>query len=487
MRNKIFYTFFSLLLSVGLSAQDLTITSGKSLTLSPGAYIIIPGNLSNEGTVNLTASSTEYSQMKVSGSASGNGTVVQSQYLESGSHLISSPFTQGFTTLTSGDNTKLYPYDATAGNWATIGSSATTAGVGYAARVDAAQIPFLTSAGLVSVTGTPNTSMTHTLGYYGSNSLAGGSGAGWNLLGNPYTCGLDWAQVSLTNINNAFYIWDPSTSAYKYYSGGGIGSSIIPPMQAFWVQATQSGTSLTTNMATHGTVSSSPTYYKTMPDNLVVTVTKPSDTAITDRLWVANISGTQDGFDGAYDAWKMTNGPLMPNVYTYVDAEGIAINAIEIQGSKVLPMGFDYIDLGTKFKVNLEQVTNGQVYDVYLEDKLLHAFHDLSQGDYLFTHTAWALEEPRFALHFSQSTIGTDEPDQASSFMAYQDHDRIVLNCLNCVFTAYRLIGLNGQEIARGDLDGGMQSIAAPQTAGLYIIELTGPQVAAREKISIVR
>ena len=95
---KIFYTFFSLLLSVGLSAQDLTITSGKSLTLSPGAHIIIPGNLSNEGTVNLTASSTEYSQMKVSGSASGNGTVVQSQYLESGSHLISSPFTQGFTT-----------------------------------------------------------------------------------------------------------------------------------------------------------------------------------------------------------------------------------------------------------------------------------------------------------------------------------------------------------------------------------------------------
>lgn len=162
--------------------------------------------------------------------------------------------------------------------------------------------------------------MTHTLGY-ASNSAAGGSGNGWNLIGNPYTCGLDWSSSSVTkiNVNSAFYIWDPAGNAgngkYEYYSGGVITDPIIPPMQAFWVQATQASASIATTMATHGTVSSSPAYFKTIHDNLIVTVTKVGDSATTDRLWVANIHGTSDGFDGAYDAWKMTNGPAMPNVF----------------------------------------------------------------------------------------------------------------------------------------------------------------------------
>ncbi len=120
-------------------------------------------------------------------------------------------------------------------------------------------------------------------------------------------------------------------------------------MQAFWVQATQAGASIATTMANHGTVSSSPAYYKTIHDNLVVTVTKVGDSATTDRLWVANIHGTSDGFDGAYDAWKMTNGPTMPNVFTWDMGERIAINATQIDAAKVLPMGFSYAVAGEKF------------------------------------------------------------------------------------------------------------------------------------------
>ena len=172
--------------------QNLEVASGGLLYLSPGAVVTAGGNFSNAGTVTLDASTTAYSQLKISGTATGD--VVQSQYLEAGSHLVSSPVSQGFTT-TSGDKTKLYSYDAAAGNWATIGTNTTTAGLGFAARVDATQIPFLTAAASASVTGTPNTSMTHTLGF-ASNVAAGGSGSGWNLIGNPYTCGLDWSTIT---------------------------------------------------------------------------------------------------------------------------------------------------------------------------------------------------------------------------------------------------------------------------------------------------
>ena len=464
--------------------QNLEVASGGLLYLSPGAVVTAGGNFSNSGTVTLDASTTAYSQLKISGTASGN--VVQSQYLEAGSHLLSSPVSQGFTT-TSGSNAQLYSYDATVGNWATIGANFATAGLGFAARVDASQIPFLTAAANASVTGTPNTTMTHTLGYFASNSLAGGSGAGWNLIGNPYTCGLDWSTVSLTNVNAAFYIWDPATTSYKYYSGAGaITNPVIPPMQAFWVQATQAGASIATTMAANGTVSSSPAYYKTIYDNLVVTVTKAGDSATTDRLWVANILGTSDGFDGAYDAWKMTNGPAMPNVFTWDLGERIAINATQIDAAKVLPMGFSYAVAGEKFGVSLEQVTGGQYYDVYLEDRLTGSYHDLNQSDYPFTHQGWTQEGPRFALHFSLSTVGVEEPNAADLFVAYQNQDRIMLRSSGEGFSAYRLYGLNGQELSSGPLTSGMQSIAAPTSAGLYLIEADGPQGSLRQKIIIV-
>ena len=422
-------------ISFAAFGQNLEVASGGLLYLSPGAVVTAGGNFSNAGTVTLDASTTAYSQLKISGTATGN--VVQSQYLEAGSHLLSSPVSQGFTT-TSGNSAQLYSYDAAAGNWAAIGTTFATAGLGFAARVDASQIPFLTAAANASVTGTPNTSMTHTLGYFGSNSLAGGSGTGWNLIGNPYTCGLDWSSVTKTNVNAAFYIWDPATSSYKYYSGAG-----------------------------------------------AVITTKAGDSATTDRLWVANIQGTADGFDGAYDAWKMTNGPTMPNVFTWDMGERIAINATQIDAAKVLPMGFSYAVAGEKFGVSLEQVTGGQYYDVYLEDKLTGSYHDLNQSDYPFTHQGWTQEGPRFALHFSLSTVGVEEPNAADLFVAYQNQDRIMLRSSGEGFSAYRLYGLNGQELSSGPLTSGMQSIAAPTSAGLYLIEAYGPQGSLRQKIII--
>lgn len=462
--------------------SSLTIPSGQVYDVFPGVTLDV-STLNNSGTIILRSDvNGNYSQLRFQTLGTQANQIVQSQYLESGSHLVSSPVSQGFTT-TSGSSGQLYSYDATVGNWATIGTNTTTAGLGFAARVDATQIPFLTAAASASVTGTPNTSMTHTLGY-SSNVAAGGSGSGWNLIGNPYTCGLDWSSVSLTNVNSAFYVWDPSTTSYKYYSAGGISSPVIAPMQAFWVQATQAGASISTTMVTNGTVASTPPHYKTLPDNLEVSVEKVGDSAIADQLWVANIPAATDGFDGAYDAWKMTNGPTMPNVYTWDLGERIAVNATDLSGAKVIPMGFSHANSGIKFHVSLSQVTSGQNYDVYLEDKLTGSYHDLNQSVYAFTHQGWTQEGPRFALHVSLNSVGRNDLDAEPHHLVYQDNDRLMLKTGDDV-TAYRIYSTDGQEVARGRLTTGTQQISAPTTAGIYIIEFIGSGFSDRQKFSI--
>lgn len=475
-----FKAFFGLLFANFLvfgQSVDMTILTGTSIVVEPDTKLFIGGGLSNAGQIELKASSSNYAQLKVSGVVSGAGTVSQSQYLENGSHLIASSVASGFST-TSGDNSKLFPFDALNGNWATMGSALSTVGVGFAARVSASQIPFLLSSGNFSVTGVPNTSANWTIS---NSSLATttGSGSGWNLLGNPYTCGLDFSGVYSANSNllsNAFYVWDASLNSgqggYQYYSGGGISSSVIPPLQGFWVQAlpTQTG-SVSTTMASDGTLSSSPIFYKGLPDNLELKFTRISDTSIFDRLWISNIQGSNLNYDPAFDAWKMSNGPTVPMAYTEFSGERFAINAFDFVQYASIPVGFSENLIGTKYLVTLKQRVSDREYLVYLEDRFFNLLHDFTKGSYSFTHVSWTQEEPRFVLHFFDSFgLESDDHIATSSFKAYQSGPNIILQHQGCGF--YRLLSSNGQLLSSGQLLDGVQLIQAPDASGVYIIHL---------------
>lgn len=69
------------------------------------------------------------------------------------------------------------------------------------------------------------------------------SASGWNLVGNPYLCPINWdAQVGIIrpNISTSIFFLDPKTGLQATYNNG-IGTlgatSVIPPGQGFWVKA----------------------------------------------------------------------------------------------------------------------------------------------------------------------------------------------------------------------------------------------------------
>jgi len=475
-----------------LDLASLTVEDNVICDILPGVKVSTTGALEvkSGASLNIWGDNTGYGQLKVDGSITNNGTIKMEQYLGSvGHHGISSPMTAGFTT-TDGTSGSLYSYNASTGAWNTT-PTVSSPGVGFFAPVGSGG--FLSSVGTFSVTGTPLTSHTHNLGY-SSNVAAGGSGAGWNLIGNPYTCGLDWASntITKTNVNNAIYIWDPGSSTYKYYvdgttnpfagntnygyAGSQLASGIIAPLQAFWVQTTSSGQTIQSTMSNDGTVSSTPTFYKTTPDNIILVAINQNDNTKSDATWIKNVYGTTHDFEGQEDAWKRHNYGGQPDLYTYHNGEKIAINAIDLTGGTSIPVGFWAPNEGVKYRIEAQQVVNASDYILTLEDKHLNTFTPLNQASYTFNYGGWQYEDPRFVLHVGQSMVGIGEGEALPEVKLYQSHNDLVIQGDSQKHSHYKVIASDGRVITEGSLQAGMARTQAP-APGMYMVQLEGQQV----------
>ena len=480
----------------GLNAQDLTIASGATVSIESGSYISSGGNLSNSGTLTLGADANGYSQIKVDGTVTNSGTITQSQYLTNAGYAsISSPMATDFAT-TSGDNTKMFYYDGSAFAWRTSDQ----AGRGYFASIGTSV--FATSAGTFSVTGTPNTSMTHSLSY-SANAAANGSGPGLNLVGNPYPCSLSWTAMTKTDVNDAYYVWDPATSLYKYYASGAISGTylsasntlngIIPPMQAIWVQTTSNSAALSSTMADDGVLDNTSTFLsKTNPDNLILGVVALNDSSVNDAMWLIDNMQATTGFDGSYDAWKMDNGENQPNISSVFNGEEMAINALDFVNTPVIPVAFDGPAKWT-YAFSLEQIVNGASYKVTLEDKHLDLFYDISSKNYTFENIGWDSDDPRFLLHIKGAQLlsdnnDADDQDIQSDYYIYQSEDFIYLNQSEFgLFNTYTLYSIDGRIMTSGRVSNKLQPIHAPYLTGIYVLLLNSETGSVKVKINLLK
>ena len=313
-----------------VTMASLDLSGSATLDINEGGALVISGNLTNTSTNPLTinASISGYGQLKVNGSINNTGTINHEQYFTGGWQMVAasmnattaSYFGNVGTNATSGTaNTQnLFSWDGTQYVNVANNSASITPGTGYFGYVGT--YGFRDNANATySFTGTPNTSVTPSLVNLTSiANMTAGSNDGWNLVANPFTCALDWTTITEVNVNDAFYIFDPSTSGYQSYSGGGISVGHIAPMQSFWVQANAGSPSLgTLTMSTNGTVASAPQLYKTSInfDRLVLRTTALNDSTAVDYTVVSFIENNSDhAYDSDWDARKLYNAGELPNV-----------------------------------------------------------------------------------------------------------------------------------------------------------------------------
>jgi hypothetical protein len=226
-------------------------------------------------------------------------------------------------------------------------------------------------------------------------------------------------------------------------------------------------------MAANGSTTST-VHYKNNPDNLILVAQEVGDSTKADAMWLKNIAGTTLGFEGSEDAWKMTNYGGQPMIYSVDLEEKLAINAIDLNGTTVTPIGFSAPNAGGKYRITLEQVVNGLPYTAILEDKLFGTFTDLTQGDYSFTHARWQAEGPRFALHTMGAAL--DQPEQqGEATIAYQDGERIMVRLGQESNAQLTIHSLDGRMIRQVQANQTLTSIDMAGTpSGMYLIEVRG-------------
>jgi len=316
---------------------------------------------------------------------------------------------------------------------------------------------------------------------------------GFNLLGNPFTSGLDWDYI----VNNTEYPYPDNTSQgiiftkddkqYYYIAGvmvpdnGETPSGVIPPMQGFFVKTYSKNNviNLTTDARSHDDIW--PRFKGTSEVPLLrLSIT---DNEISDEAVVRFAEKAETGLDYSYDALKMFMPDNKPALYTLAGNNKFSINGqpflqpetfIEIPLSvKVLSNGNHIITL--KSKQSLEE------YDIYLIDKTTGSETDLKKTPSLSFSAPAGLINNRFLIKISNITIGIEDPKTGDDqFNIYNGFGLINIQTLADEWDgkrgSVRIMDISGKTVS--DLHNtefsktSATQVQAPALNGLYMIEI---------------
>ncbi|WP_421754827.1 hypothetical protein [Croceimicrobium sp.] len=406
--------------------------AASQVEIRPGAALEILLGLSVSDSLILHANSSEYAMYK------GPAMKVKiQQYLSGiGWHSMAMPVDANLdqfgnvNTAVAAGVENIYSWDEANGVFVaeasgTDGSStANQAGQGYVVYVGPYGVADNHS--VLSMYGTMYSFVNPTLSNVGTSGDSNKDG--WNLIANPFTCALDYTQLTKSDVLNSFSIYDAEAGLYRDWSGlsGDITSSLIAPMQSFWVKASGASPSLGSMVlnSSHTTITEAPTFYKQQNgpvDRFWLSLYEDQVPENRDEILIGLIPGTQDQLDTLWDAPFFPNSSPKPNLMTYFNAEALTHNAIDFSPAhsriKVIPLKIESDRIGENFKIELEDSLLSNSYHIVLEDRQLAVLHDLNKGAYNFILEAG--NEERFQILLSSASLSVKEQLGSDDGLSY--------------------------------------------------------------------
>ena len=519
--KKILFTFL-LCFSVTLYAQNVTVSSGKTLTIEKSGSITIGGNFSNSGTVTLNSDSNEFAVIKVSGSSSGN--ITYNRYINAiGTNewdLIGSPVDgqsiSGFATTNAaplatggGSGSDQYAigyYDNSQDEWTnyttgTIGAAGNfDIGKGYAMGTD--------SGATVAFTGSIATT-DQTQAIINNDAANSGSGRRWDLVANPFPSYLNanddahgsnnFLTVNTSKLDDTYeavYGYDADGSGYTIYNHTYSSNTAvyIAPGQAFMVASDDTDSDTVSFTEDMQTTSGADDFISGDDMNDVYEVLLRlyhGDEEIEEtRLYFED--GLSLGLNPGYDAGAFDeNAALMTRLVEEDEGHGLAINAMSTDSMDdvVIPLVINQTS-GQEFRVNLHTSSIGEV-NIYLEDTELQTLTLLNEGDFVMTPTSDLSDAGRFYIHLTADTLSNEEVN-TSLLNAYKkvDSNYITIEGLSTQSTStqvslFNILGTKVMDAALDNTSNTQMISTNGLSTGIYVIKLESGQNKLTKKLII--
>ena len=299
---------------------------------------------------------------------------------------------------------------------------------------------------------------------------------GYNLIGNPYACAIDWSAVSAQNTTGSFYVWSQTEGKYGTVSGDGetlfVTTDIIHANQGFIVKATSADDFIIGNAAK--TLDLMVPFYKSTRADLLRF--RLSGENLVDETVIYFKESATDNYDQGIDADKFFASAT--NLYS-LTGEGTPL-AINATSTKVKTVSLNFAsetDGNYTLRVNEYTFTNDIIY---IEDKLTGNVQMLeANAEYTFSHKSENVAD-RFVLHFNSTPMAIDSLNEISDIKIFAAEGKLnVLNAKEATITVFDVLG---KRIYSAKAKTNAKQIELPKNA-IYIVKTTKNNQITTQKI----
>ncbi len=397
-------------------------------------------------------------------------------------HLISTPVSTGVTAAnfqpTTGNGWLRNYTDGTGwGGYINVTTTPIAVGKGYAL--------YLEQPKSVVLTGALNNGNYNLPLAYGTN--------GWNMLGNPYASGVDFALATKTNVsNNTMYLWDQAFAVanaggyVSYNTNSSVGNapgvtSVIPAFQGFFVEATAAGS---VQFANSNRTHNAPAFYKSGSSTEIITRMKVNNAqGYTDYFVVCQNPSAGNGYE-SYDSKKFLAGTERPEMFAYATTgEKLTIDAIETV-PQIIPMSVIVPQAGqltfTAFEFDNSTVS------IKLEDNQTGSFIDLrTQPSYSFS-AIQGENNNRFFLHIGNTTGIEENNNNGFTSITANDKQIVVTPFGGEKINRIDVVDATGKLLSSVKANGNEKvTLSANFATGVYMVRVYGQGKVMTGKVTI--
>ncbi len=487
--SKFLYTALFLTALIQLSfGQGMKVKPGTSVIINNSTTLKVAGggDMTVEDNQNYSPSLVERGSLAFTG----GGTLEVQQYLEKSQwHIISSPMIS--QTVEPYTGMYLYSYDETSDTWQNLTqlTDPLNAGEGYFVW------PVSGNPDVVTFSGTANQSdvnVTLTVTPSTNNS-------GWNLIGNPFPCVVDWngnADWNLNNVSSTIYLYDYAAGNYKTWNfNTGTGTNgktngYIAATQGFWVRTSdtigsQSSYSLTMPQSQRVASPSTEFYKSGNTEENILRITVKNET-YSDECVIAFNTESTDGFDNDFDAYKLFTKVSSPKLYTTTGDTKLAVNFMtSVENHETTAVGFLGGNDGV-FTLNVNGIESFSAgIPIYLEDKKDGVFQNLRENnEYTFTSTV-SDDQDRFVIHFANPLSVDDPAGIMEGLRIYSWQNSVIVDAPADFSGTVEIYDLPGKMIISSQISEGKNTISVNSAKGYYIVKVMGTKGIKTGKVYI--